>query len=80
MKYRRKETIKAEQLVGDPDSVDKICKLIGDDHIIKTTEYGLVVDSQLVNINDFVIYDQHHNVKIFSDEAFNAMFEIAPTQ
>lgn len=80
MKYKRKETIEAEQLVGDPDSVDKICELIGDDHIIKTTEYGLMVDSQLVNINDFVIYDQYHNVKIFSDEAFNAMFEIAPIQ
>ena len=76
MIYKRKETIEAEQLTDDPDSVDKICGLIGENHLIETTKTGLKINSQPVNIYDFVILDQSHSVTVFSKEAFNSMFEI----
>ena len=76
MIYKRKETIEAEQLTDDPNSVDKICELIGENHLIETTKTGLIIDSQPVNIYDFVILDQSYSVTVFSKEAFNSMFEI----
>ena len=74
--FLQSETIEAEQLTDDPDSVDKICKLIGDNHLIETTKTGLKIDSKPVNICDFVICDLFNNVTIFSEAAFNSMFEI----
>lgn len=75
MIYKRKETIEAEQLTDDPDSVDRICKLIGDNHLIETTKTGLMLDSKPVNISNFVICDLFNNVTVFSETAFNSMFE-----
>lgn len=71
MDYKRKGAIKVEQWTGDPDSMDRIHKLIGDGHVIETTGGNLVINSQPVNINDFVIYDQYQKIIIFSNEMFN---------
>ena len=76
MIYKKKETIEAEQLTDDPDSVDKICKLIGNSHLIETTKTGLMIDSKPVNMYNFVICDLFNNITVFSETAFNSMFEI----
>lgn len=80
MIYIRKETIEAEQLTDNPDSVDRICGLIGNNHLIETTKTGLMIDSKPVNIHDFVICDLFNNITIFSNTAFNSMFEVIPVQ